>query len=449
MRSVGKLMFVADTLSRAVDPTAPSSGKLIEDIQAYVNMIVEALPVADSKMKLIYQETEQDQTLTQVKFYVMNGWPDVKQDCVVEVHEFWNCKSDLSVCNGILYKGNKIVIPKNMRREMLNKIHEGHLGIEKCKKRAREVMYWPGINQDITIEVSKCQTCARYQFNNPREPLKSHPVPERPYQKVGADIFTCHGKNYLLVTDYYSFYPEVCALSTTTAENVISCLKSVFARHGVPTEVFTDNGPQFVNDSFQSFSKDWDFRHTTSSPYFPQSNGLVEKSVGVVKRLMQKANDYESSFYMGLLAYRSTPLECGNSPAYLLMGRRLRSNLPMSEDLLVTEGSKKFREFKEQQKAKQKVYYDKGTHHLPELRVGEEVRFKDKTNTWNQKGIVLEQIQPRSYNVETTSGVVFRRNRQHLLKDLSAESEQPEQTEIPLRRSVRERRCPERLIETC
>lgn len=230
----------------------------------------------------------------------------------------------------------------------------------------------------------QCQTCARYQFNNPREPLKSHPVLERPYQKVGADLFTCHGKNYLLVTDYYSFYPEVCALNTTTAENVISCLKSIFARHGVPTEVFRDNGPQFVNASFQSFSKDWDFRHTTSSPYFPQSNGLEEKSVGVVKRLMQKARDGGSSFYMGLLAYRSTPLECGNSLAYLLMGRHLRSNLPMSEDLLMTEGSEKVKELKEQQKAKQKIYYDQGTHHLPELCAGEEVRFKDKTNTWNQ-----------------------------------------------------------------
>jgi len=104
----------------------------------------------------------------------------------------------------------------------------------------------------------------------------------------------------------------------------------------------------------------------------------------------------------------------------LLMGRRLRSNLPISEDLLVTAGSEKVKEFKEQQKAKQKVYYDRGTHHLPELCAGEEVRFKDKTNTWSQKGVVLEQIQPRSYNIETSSGVVLRRNRQHLLKDLTA-----------------------------
>ncbi len=236
-------------------------------------------------------------------------------------------------------------------------------------------------------------------------------------------------------------------------ENVISCMKSIFARHGVPKEVFTDNGPQFINASFLSFAEEWYFKHTTSSPHFPQSSGLVEKSVGIVKRIMQKkTRDDGSSFYMGLLVYRSTPLECGYSPAYLLMGRRLRSNLPMSENLLLTRHGEKVKKYKEQQRAKQKSYYDKGTRQLPELCVGEEVRFKDKSNIWNQKGIVFEQFQPRSYNVEMPSGAVLRRNHQHLLKDVSAESEQTKQierTEIPLRRSVRVRKCPERLIETC
>lgn len=120
------------------------------------------------------------------------------------------------------------------------------------------------------------------------------------------------------------------------------------------------------------------------------------------------------------------------------MGRRLRSNLPVSENLLSTQHGKKVKKYKEYQRAKQKTYYDKRTRRLPELCVGEEVRLKDRSNLWNQKGIVLEQIQPRSYNVEMSSGVVLRRNRQHLLTDVSAESEQTEQvekTEIPLRRS--------------
>lgn len=159
-----------------------------------MNMVLETLPVADSKMKLIGKKTEQDQVVQQVKQYVMNGWPDTKQNCIAEVNKFWNYKDELSVCDEILYKGNKIVIPRSLRKKMLVKIHEGLLGTEKCKKRAREVMYWPGINQDITSVVSRCHTCVKHQYSNPREPLQPQLVPERPYQKVGAEIFTCLGK---------------------------------------------------------------------------------------------------------------------------------------------------------------------------------------------------------------------------------------------------------------
>ncbi|KAK0143083.1 hypothetical protein N1851_018783 [Merluccius polli] len=200
----------------------------------------------------------------------------------------------------------------SLRREMLQRIRKGHLGIEKCKKRAREVMFWPRINQDVTM---KCQT-AQYAGNIKqatlqnqgvrgvvKEPLKPHPAPDRPYEKVGADLFACQGKDYLVVTDYYSLYPEVCRLHSTTADAVITCMKAIFARHGGASEVFTDNGPQFSNARFQTFAKEWDFVHTTSSPHFPQSNGLMEKSVQTVKRLMHKAQDSKTDFYQSLLVY--------------------------------------------------------------------------------------------------------------------------------------------------
>lgn len=149
-----------------------------------------------------------------------------------------NAKRELSVVDGIIYKGSKIVIPKSLRGDMIKKIHTGHLGIEKCKKRAREVMYLLWINQDVTDEVSKCSICLRYQTSNPAELLKPHPVPDRPYQKVGADLFVSGGKDYIVVTDYYSLYPEVCRLHTTTAETVITSMKAIFSRHGVPSGSF-------------------------------------------------------------------------------------------------------------------------------------------------------------------------------------------------------------------
>ena len=105
--------------------------------------------------------------------------------------------------------------------------------------------------------------------SNPAEPLKTHPVPDRQYQDVGADLFVSEGKDYIVVTDYYSLYPEVCSLHTKTAEAMITFMKAIFSRHGVPTKVFTDNGPQFSNMSFQHFVEECNFEHTTSSLHCP------------------------------------------------------------------------------------------------------------------------------------------------------------------------------------
>jgi hypothetical protein len=210
---------------------------------------------------------------------ILKGWPMDKASCHYKVHEFWNFRDMLTVNNGVIYKGTQIVMPKALHRVMLMKIHEGHLGIEKCKRRAREVMYWPGINQDIANTVSSCSACITYQNRQQAEPLHPHEVTERPWQKLGADLFMWQDKNYLLITDYYSSYPEMCTLKGTGSKPVIDFMKATFARHGVPDEVFTDNGPQFSSSEFKQFSEEWDFKHNTSSPYFPQSNGLVENSV--------------------------------------------------------------------------------------------------------------------------------------------------------------------------
>uniref|UniRef100_A0A8P4K6X5 Integrase catalytic domain-containing protein n=1 Tax=Dicentrarchus labrax TaxID=13489 RepID=A0A8P4K6X5_DICLA len=260
---------------------------------------------------------------------------------------------------------------------------------------------------------------------------------------------------------------NVCRLHTMTAEAVITSMKAIFSRYGVPSEAFTDNGPQFSNTKFRQFADEWDFVHTTSSPHYPQSNGLVEKSVQTVKRLMCKAKDSGTDFSQSLLVYRTTPLECGMSLAQLLMGRRLRSNLPIQENLLKTEEGNRVKVFKEQQKAKQKFYYDKGTQNLPELHAGDQVRFKDKTNTWAQKATVLSEIQPRSYTIQTEDGAVLRQNRRHLLKGPATAAqqrtdaeEQPQHPiedqssrtlaqcqEQPHRKSLRNVKPPERLIE--
>ena len=137
----------------------------------------------------------------------------------------------------------RMLIPQSMRGVMLQKIHEGHMGITKCQTRALESLYWPGISMDIKGMVERCPTCIEYSPAQPKETLIPHDIPRYPWQKVGADLFSIKDKNYLVVADYFSLYPEVSTLSKITTTAVKNVLTSIFSRHGIPEILYTDNGP--------------------------------------------------------------------------------------------------------------------------------------------------------------------------------------------------------------
>ena len=103
--------------------------------------------------------------------------------------------------DGVLLKGQRIVIQTKMRPEMRSLVHEGHLCIEKCKRRAREVMYWPNMNTDVCDFVSRCDICQTHRYAQQQQPMKSHERPDRPWAKVGCDIFYMKQKPYLLTID--------------------------------------------------------------------------------------------------------------------------------------------------------------------------------------------------------------------------------------------------------
>ena len=108
--------------------------------------------------------------------------------------------------------------------------------------------------------------------------MKPHEIPDRPWQKVGTDLFTVDNKQYLVTVDYYSRYFEVDELTSTTSNAIIRKLYAHFSRHGIPEVAISDNGPQFAAEEFAKFAQTWDFKHVTSSPGYPQSNGLAEKN---------------------------------------------------------------------------------------------------------------------------------------------------------------------------
>ena len=185
----------------------------------------------------------------------------------------------------LLYSG-RIVIPETLRKVTLAKIHEGHQGIQRSRLRARMSVWWPGISRDIEEFVKRYPVCVKNSVPK-HEPLLSTKLPDYPWQRVGTDLFHLNGHNYILIVDYYSRYPEVIKLNSTTSCSVIKALKSVFSRHGIPETICSDNGPQYSAQEFAEFATAYNFSHVTSSPHFPQSNGHAERAVQTVKELLK------------------------------------------------------------------------------------------------------------------------------------------------------------------
>lgn len=322
---------------------------------------------------------------------------------------YWSSRGELSVVQNVLLKASRIVIPSSMRLEILDKIHEGHQRITKCRERAKSSVWWPGLSREILYLVQQCRVCALHG-DSPPEPLIPTPLLDRPWQIVATDLFQLKGVDYLIVIDYFSRYVEVAVMTKTTkSSEVIRALKSK-GRHGTPEQVRSDNGPQFDSAEFTHFAKEWGFKHTTSNPKFPQSNGEVERGVGTVKNLLTKEKDPAK----GLLAYQSTPPACKFSPAQLLMGRQIRNSVPMFDTQLNPHWPDlgKLHARESQSKLKQETMFNSRHRAKPLSPIGPdtEVFVKDLKRSGK---VVKAATTPRSYEVETPTCTI-RRNRAHL-----------------------------------
>ena len=305
-----------------------------------------------------------------------------------------------------------------MRQKVKEKIHRAHIGIQDCLRRAREVVYWPSMNQEITGYIEHCDTCNMFAYHPQREPVIIHDVPERTWQKVGCHIFILDEEDFLCTVDYYSGYFEVDHLERKTAKSIITRLKRHFSNHGIPNLFQSDNGPPFESQEFRDFAAAYEFEVVTSSPNYPQSNGRVENAVKTAKQLMKKSKQAGTDFYSALLDWRNTPTEgvrC--SPAQRRCGRRTRTLLPTATSLLKPMTTPGVREKLHKTKERQTYYYNRRTRELSPLRKGDAVVMlpSPQARKW-KKAQVEDQVDVRSYAVRTEDGRVFQRSRRHLKK---------------------------------
>ena len=406
----GKQQTTADALSRAPVKSPASEDELfVAEVEAFASQAVNILPATNKRLHEIRNNHKLDEECSEIREYCIYGWPAYKPHQPL-LGQYWESQSHLAIVDDILLYDERIVIPRPMRLDILDCIHQGHQGITKCRARARTSVWWPGLPTMIEQMVSKCVTCAKDR-PVPTEPLMASSFPSRPWERLAMDLFELHGKVYLILIDYYSRWIESKRLDNLSSESVVYVLKEIFASHGIPDIIIWDNGPQFSAATFRQFAMDYGFVHVTSSPRYPQSNGEAERAVRTMNGLLKRNDDQ----HIALMVYRSTPLQNGLSPAEMLMGRRLRTQLPILPIALKPRGSHgeslERKEGLRRSDQQQNFNLRDKARNLPKLQIGDPVWIRDQ----NRQGQVVSRIpEPRSYLVRTDLGTV-RRNRRALV----------------------------------
>jgi len=245
----GKSLIVADMLSRApLDGVTDSDRTLREDADAFVNLTVQSLPATEHRLENIRQHQQQDEECQLLVHYCQAGWPNKKLPD--KMRPYSSVAAKLSVDNGLLLRGCRIVIPTALTQDILKGLHTGHQGSAKCQERACQLVWWPGLPPQLLQMVKDCCVCCK-EHAQPAEPLIISELPELPFQN-GTDFFEWEKQSYLLPVDYYSQYIEIALLKRTTAAEVIAHMETIFARHGIPEWCVSDNGPQYSSEGFQS-----------------------------------------------------------------------------------------------------------------------------------------------------------------------------------------------------
>ena len=405
----GSELLLADFLSR-YKPN--DTGKHIT-----MDHTIHSIQWSDSKLQGLRMATAEDQTLSTLLETVKEGWPSECRDLPKTLKPYWTLKDYISIDNGILLKGEQIIVPESYQHDILSQLHNhSHQGIEKTQMLARKCVYWPNINTDISNTVGKCHICNTYCNSQRSEPMHPRELPSYPWEILGSDIFELEGQRYLLLCDYFSKFFITRKITNETSSTVIQQLKLIFSEHGIPSEICTDNGPCYSSKEFRNFVTAYGFKHTTSSPHYPQSNGFAERMVGTVKKTIKKCIAAGEDIELALLLLRTTPIANNlPSPAELLYGRPIKSILPTVIPFNPNHENTKL--LLKQRQDVQKQYFDRGKHEMSPLSPGDPVMLQSPLDLkWKPATVVSPTDEPRSYLVQDTDGGRHRRNRKFLRK---------------------------------
>ena len=419
----GKSLNNADALSRLPQADTSSDNGLPGDIIQLINH----LSTTVISCSHIRKWTNRDPVLSKLKQYILQGFPTTKLDD--ELTPYKSKAQELSVIDGCILWGVRVVVPPQGRQAVLNELHDSHPGCSKMKSLARSYVWWPKMDSDIEQTVQKCQVCQESRPSPPTAPLHPWEWPSEPWSRLHLDFAGPFlGYNYLVLVDAHTKWMDVQVMSSTTSAKTIEKLREIFSTHGLPLKIVTDNGSAFTSQEFRKFMEQNGIRHITSAPYHPSTNGLAERAVQTFKRAIERLSDLpiQERLSKFLFTYRLTPhTTTGIAPAELLMGRRPRAAL----DNLRPDVSQKV----EHKQAKQKLSHDSNAP-LRTFQIGDAVfaeNFTGKSPKWIS-GVIAEVTGPLSYTVKFSDGTTVRRHVDSIRKRTCPDSSDKSSTVDPL-----------------
>ena len=299
--------------------------------EEYISFIASNAVPKSMTLDEIRAATAKDTTLVKVMAAVQTGrWNDP------EITSFTRFASEISVTDGVVLRGHRIIIPRDLQERVVSIAHQTHQGIVKTKQCIREKVWFPGIDRMVEEEIKSCIPC---QASNPqtpsREPIQPTPLPPEPWTCLSMDFSGPFpsGDYLLVVIDDYSRFPEVEIVPSTSASSVIPKLENIFARQGFPTVVKTDNGPPFTSHQFAEFAEFCGFEHHKITPQHPEANGEAERFMRTLNRAIKATiaedKSWKANLPTFLRLYRATPhTATKTSPFEALTGRKMKFGLP-------------------------------------------------------------------------------------------------------------------------
>lgn len=412
---------LADVFSRLCDlPPEPFDEKGEDCIR---NIVTQAVPKAIT-LQEVKVETVNDEELQHVLECLQTG----KTESVVK--EYKPYVDELSSVDGVLLRGNRLVIPLKLRERMLVIAHEAHPGIAAMKRRLRQKVWWPLMDKHVEGTVKQCKQCILVSSLGPPEPVKSTRMPEKPWVHIAVDFMgpLPSGHTLFVLVDYFSRFTEAIVMKQITAKRTVQAMHETFSRFGIPESIRCDNGPQFVSEEMRSYCNEYGISLRKTTPYWPQANGEVERANKTILKHLKISQNSESQDWMWelrsfLLMYNSTPhTTTGVAPSVLMFKRVFRDKLPHFREQLAPNEEEEAMDRDKERKRKDADYADARRHaKTSKLMVGDTVVVKRTTKenklstTFAPEEFTVTQLVGSDATVQSkSSGKTFQRNVAHL-----------------------------------